>query len=96
MKPTPEELAGAFVLLLMQVLPYDEIKMIQARNATPEYAGCCASHDFVDANMTMLEAWETLGGGSIYGDTAAANNNRIIWNRAWDIAKARYLTKETT
>lgn len=96
MKPTPEELAGAFVLLLMQSLPYNEIKIIQARNATPEYLDACASHDFCDANMVMLDAWESLGGGDIYGDAEASIFNRYTWDRAWNLAKARYLTKEAT
>lgn len=63
----------------------DPLAEIIARNATPDYAGACATHDFFDANMAMGDAFE-----SIYGrwPDAASEADAAIINAAWDIAKA--------
>lgn len=45
----------------------------------------CHTHDFCDANMLMLEAWEEFFGGE--PDVSSEEDAAII-NEAWAIAKA--------
>jgi|SRR5262245_10891625 len=47
-----------FVSLLKQELSADDWREMLRRNGSAEYArtGCCASHDFTDANMVMADA----------------------------------------
>lgn len=79
----PKELACKFSELLREELTSEEFEEVIKRNATPEYSQCCATHDFRDSNMIMLEALEELGGS--IDDTLADPN---AWNSAWRIAKA--------
>ena len=76
--------AASFRYLLKEVLTDDQLAEVRRRNATPEYAehGCCASHDFCDANMVMLEAFERVMGHEPYLDSEA--DMRLI-NEAWKI-----------
>ena len=61
--PTVSELSAEFDRLLRRDLTAAEYREILRLNRTPKYAGdCCASHDFIDANMTMLEALSKLSG----------------------------------
>ena len=41
----------------------------------------CASHDFVDANMTMMHAMQACGFGTDINDDAIV----AMWNAAWDM-----------
>lgn len=43
----------------------------------------CASHDFCDANMVMLDAFRHFLGGEAFPDTDAECG---IWGDAWDYA----------
>jgi hypothetical protein len=65
---------------------------IIAKNRTAEYfdKDCCASHDFFDANMTMLEACQRLGiktALDFEGDTPEHEAACAVWNAAWTLAK---------
>lgn len=85
-------LAKKFVdLLLLELDAKDFIKVLY-RNAEPEYesTGSCASHDFCDANMVMLDAWGYLGYGEFDPNSSA---DASVWNDAWHIAKRQYLTR---
>jgi hypothetical protein len=90
-------IAHAFALAIEEECA-DDIETIRARNATPDYAGCCASHDFCDANMPMLHAFETVMGRPIRlnDDTpegeAASNADFALMGEAWNIARAERLT----
>lgn len=56
-------LAGAFAALMKRDLTAAEFAEMRQRNTTERYGdGVCASHDFCDANMVMLEAFQTLFG----------------------------------
>lgn len=77
-----KQLALKFSELLQEELTPEEFDEVNKRNATPEYSQCCASHDFRDANMIMLEALESLGG--TFDETMA---DPTVWNMAWDLAK---------
>lgn len=61
----------------------------------------CASHDFCDANMTMLEAFEEVmkrAPGFLDGTDEKGNHSALgesdcaLWNAAWDYAKAAHLS----
>ncbi len=58
---------------------------VRKRNAAEKDRGICHSHDFVDANMAMSEAFEELFGRE--PDTSGPDTD--IWNAAWDLAKSR-------
>lgn len=66
----------------------------------PEYQGpkaSCASHNFCDANMVMLDAWiDTLHCEPAVLDenaTVEAHNQASeLWGAAWDYAKRAHLT----
>lgn len=47
------------------------LEKIRTKNQTPAYLGhmCCASHDFVDANMVMDSAFVKLMGREMYVDS---------------------------
>tara|TARA_R110000765_G_scaffold224661_2_gene328663 strand:- start:190 stop:558 length:369 start_codon:yes stop_codon:yes gene_type:complete len=77
-------LSMAFTYHLIKELEIGAIDEINRLNATEEYKGCCASHDFCDSNMTMESALTTCG----YTTTLEfdADIHSLI-NRAWDRAK---------
>lgn len=82
------KLAGAFYATLTEWLTADELAEVRRRNATPEYAGVCASHDFCDANEAMEEAFR-----KVLGPVPARNEDATpLWNAAWTLARARFLT----
>ena len=83
---TDQQIADAFVRLLRQTLTREEFAEMQRRNATPEYrdTGCCASHDFCDANEVMDAAFRACG---IVIDDLGDDDNHARWNRAWNLAK---------
>lgn len=70
----------------VQALPRDVFAQIIDRNKAdgPE-SNVCHTHDFCDANMLMLEAWQEM-----FGDAPDLDNDDHLaaWNDAWAIAKA--------
>ena len=97
-------LAEAFRDCLVSELPADKIAEIKRRNATPQYSGpVCASHDFIDANEVMAEAFEKVVGHfplmpSDFDDDDAEGQSKVeeqaaLWSAAWDHAKATFLTE---
>tara|TARA_R110000868_G_scaffold140148_1_gene355467 strand:- start:397 stop:720 length:324 start_codon:yes stop_codon:yes gene_type:complete len=45
----------------------------------------CHTHDYCDANMLMLAAWQEFFGGE---PDVSSEEDTAIWNDAWSIAKA--------
>lgn len=82
--PTAQQIGDTFVALLRQELTPEQFREMRRRNATPEYAGtnCCASHDFCDANMVMLAAFQQHG----LEPLAEADDMASLWNAAWTSA----------
>lgn len=78
-------LAIEFSRLLRLYLTGEAMMLVIERNRNEPVSGICHSHDFVDANVVMLEAWVNLGGTEFNAleDTASA----LIWGKAWDIAQ---------
>lgn len=71
---TPTQAAQRFDAVLREWLTPAEYAEVLRRNGTPEYSDCCASHDFCDANMAMLDA---LGAGLAADDA--------MWCAAWNV-----------
>jgi hypothetical protein len=91
-------IAAAFAALLYRDLSPVEWAEMRVRNITAD-AGVCASHDHLDANMTMAEAFESLGIPTALDHedgTAAHEAACALWGAAWNIAKAEYLTERAT
>jgi len=88
-----ESLACSFANRLAQQLEPSDWQEMRLRNRTVP-AGTCASHDFLDANIVMLEAWhETRAtSGQEEADAAAMIADLDHVNAAWAIATRCYLS----
>ena len=84
-KITEKDLAVEFIRVVRSQLTPEEINDVVRKNRTEEYIGCCATHDYVDANELMNTAYVNLTGNDI--DTGNSMN-LIFTGRAWDMAKA--------
>ena len=74
-----------FADVLREWLTPQEWAKMAERNRSPDYqGGICASHDFCDANMAMVEAFETVMGREFNGDATEADF--ALWNAAWNHA----------
>jgi hypothetical protein len=78
-------LAAAFTRKLHKELSPRELDAVRRANDRLAY-DCCATHDYCDANMTMLEAWQYITGKDMIDVENEAD--AIMWNEAWDLAKA--------
>lgn len=90
-KPTAETVSREFRRILQVLLTAEDLNKIDSLNGLENDPNICHSHDFVDANVYMLEAFSNVG----FGDEETVCNeltngddelNRI-WNHAWSIAK---------
>lgn len=82
-----------FARQILAEFPADTIAEIRRLNAIYDPL-CCATHNFCDANMVMLDAFNVIGEpASIDFDDDSAGHDRAadIWNAAWAHAKRRYL-----
>lgn len=91
---TPEQLAKEFSTVLKSWLSAEEMKSVIEKNETPEYNGCCASHDYCDANMAIDEAFIKLMERDFvfYDDEKPETEKQneedtALENNAWAIAK---------
>lgn len=87
-------LARKFAEIICATLTGEELAEVCRLNATPEYADCCATHDFCDANMPMLEAYSVVS--CTPEDDVDVTSDEVIdiMSRAWDLAKAAEFQKE--
>lgn len=81
-----EPLAERFSELMRRDLEPVEFALVVEMNA----ANChdpqvCHSHDFIDANMTMEEAFLDVTG--LPGVDVSSDEHTALWSRAWDVAK---------
>jgi hypothetical protein len=77
------ELAAAFRRLLREQLTPAQWEEMLALNAREPNPNVCHSHDHIDANMTMAEAWEEVFGRK---PDPADEDEADTWNKAWKIA----------
>jgi hypothetical protein len=76
--PTAAVLADAFDRRLRDDIGDENYAEVICMNRTPEYERACASHDFCDANVTMLEAMME------FGITPDDDFGLALFNAAWD------------
>jgi hypothetical protein len=86
-------LANAFSNLLCTYLTPEQIAQANADNVADGDPRVCHSHDYIDANEVMAEAWVALFGFEI---DLQNDDMRVLWGDAWDAAKAAgfHLIKE--
>lgn len=87
--PKTRRLALAFARDLRKEITDENVEEVVRRNARPDYAGSCASHDFCDANMVMADAFHHIMGRDF---EISSEVDMEIWNRAWDTARASGFT----
>jgi hypothetical protein len=83
-------LAREFGTLIQGALTVRQFRDVVDLNKTePADSNVCHSHDFCDANMCMLEAFQNVFGrepGILTGEDDETDTR--LWNDAWAIAKA--------
>lgn len=97
MAPKNEQiLAEEFARTIRRDLSAAQIKKVNAINARDK--DYCASHQFIDSNMNMAEAFKTVlaRDPDVGGDTKASQRDIALWGRAWDIAIAASFFVPTT
>lgn len=83
-----ETVAIEFTRLLRKEIGTENFLQVRRLNATPDYSGgLCASHEFCDANMLMLEAFQNLG----FEPNFDNDQHVALWNDAWAVARRLYL-----
>ena len=58
------------------------------RNQLPDYDGACASHDFMDANICMANAFVVTFGREYVGDDADTDTINAAWDMAADYMRS--------
>ena len=84
---TADELAKAFREIVRRDLA-NHIAAIDATNSERALNGdgdTCATHDYCDANMLMIQAWESVMGRPM---RPHVDSDSALWNQAWQIARA--------
>jgi hypothetical protein len=83
---TATALSDAFVTLVRGALTPEQWDEMRRRNATA-LAGTCSSHDFIDANILMHEAFiAVVGHDPIPDEGEVADADIDLWNAAWSLA----------
>lgn len=76
-----DAVARRFTTILRGWLTRDEWTAMVAANRAETDPRICHSHDYCDANMAMLEAFDA------YGDIDVDDDDHVrIWNAAWEAA----------
>lgn len=87
-----EAVAACLALVFRFIVKRDlaaDLEKIDAENARRVATGdtaTCATHDFCDANMLMLDAWEKF---CLQPMRPHVQANADLWNQAWQIARSR-------
>lgn len=86
--PTAHALAQAFGNVIREWLTPEQLRRANRDNKTYDYdPEVCASHDYCDSNMAMLEAWCELLGIDEDDVDVCDDTMHGLWNEAWLIAK---------
>lgn len=78
-----DALSRKFSSILMEWIGKETMEDVVRVN-TERGDNTCASHDHCDANMAMLEAFETMFGRT---NDLQNDDDTDLWNVSWDIAK---------
>lgn len=80
-----QAIAREFSRLLTQYLGKGTMRQLIRKNKTAEYKGFCASHDYCDSNVFMIEAiCNHLG---LDPDSIDLSEYSEVMNQSWDMAK---------
>lgn len=80
----PVKLGAKFAQLMSIALSPEQLQEVNERNKAEGMSGCvCASHDFMDANMIMLEAMESFG----HELEPESDDQARAMNTAWMLAQ---------
>lgn len=84
------QIAEAFAEVMRQWLSPTEFDEMKRLNETdPTYSGgCCASHNYCDANMAMDAAMRDVLGEAY---DIESEDQQKLWNAAWTLARKLYL-----
>ena len=85
-KLTTEQVARKFSSILKRWLTKKQMRQVIRTNSKPENAPFCATHEFCDANMAMIEAVHKLTGKQPDIHCDATN---LLWTEAWAMAKRK-------
>jgi hypothetical protein len=87
--PMVARLAEVFTARLKAEMTPSEWAEMCKRNATADSL-TCHSHDFLDANMIMADAWRYAVGADFLpdDDSEPSQSSVDLWNAAWDHAKS--------
>lgn len=87
-------LAGAFTDVLYLWLSPEEIARVRIDNVEHVFDQLCASHDYCDPNMAMLEAFQTTFGVDPRLEVIDGQDGADVplWGAAWELAKTVWLT----
>ena len=78
------KLARFFAALVRAEFSAETLSRIVELNQTPRYRGCCATHDFCDANSLMYGAFCAL---HFREPDPACEDDVKNMNLAWDVAR---------
>lgn len=95
MTQTTEHLAQRFTERLRAELTDQQWAEMRQKNASGTYALCCASHDYLDANMLMERAFIQVHGRAP-NFSGPGDEDINLWNQAWDLARQTALTSKPT
>lgn len=76
-----ERLADRFARRLRASVTFAEYREIRRRNRIETDPHVCASHDFIDANEVMADAWADVIGTPIDPDD---DEQAATWSAAWE------------
>lgn len=87
-----QELSEAFEAVLRDHLGAENFRKVQELNRKCKSEKHCHSHDFIDANMAMLEAYKQVLGREPLSpcdepepSEAALKADADLWNEAWNL-----------
>lgn len=82
---TEIDVAKEFCIVIGEWLKGWKLEKVILRNRAQHSPSVCHTHDFCDANMAMVEAFEFFGLDTPEDQYGATSFK--LWNDAWDLAK---------
>ncbi len=84
-----DALACEFAITLRGWMTADQWESMRAENARRGEDGTCASHDHVDANQAMIDAFGTIMGREY---DFASEADHVMTEEAWTKARVSFMT----
>lgn len=79
-------ISAMFSRVIREWLTATQMQEVNRRNLLPNYVGACATHDFIDSNEAMLEAYRRLG----YKRPESTDQVGMAkWDAAWDLSRKK-------